>query len=112
MRRGEIWWAAFGDPIGSEPGYGRPAIIVSSNTINASALKTVLTVPVTGNLSREHFDTSVRLPRRGTGLAAASVAIVNQVGVTNKRVLVERIGRVPDALMDDIDLRLRLVLAL
>ena len=112
VRRGEIWWAALGEPSGSEPAYRRPTVIVSSNTINTSALKTVVTVPLTGNLSREFLDTSVRLPARGTGLSAASVALVNLAGVTNKRILLERIGRVPDALMAEIDIRLRLVLAL
>ncbi|WP_371709717.1 type II toxin-antitoxin system PemK/MazF family toxin [Rectinema subterraneum] len=28
MTRGEIWWADFGMPFGSDPGFGRPVLIV------------------------------------------------------------------------------------
>jgi len=28
MKRGEIWWADLPDPIGSEPGYRRPLVII------------------------------------------------------------------------------------
>lgn len=112
MKRGEIWWASLGPPSGSEPGYRRPHIIVSANNLNDSALATVLTVPITSRLSREDYPGNVRLPERRTGLSSPSVAIVNQVATTNRRVLTERIGRVPDDLMARIDDGLRLVLSL
>ncbi len=112
MKRGEIWWASLGPPSGSEPGYRRPHIIVSANRLNDSALQTVLTIPVTSRLSREDYPGNVRLPARRTGLAIASVAVVNQVSTTNRRVLTERIGTVPGELPHRIDLGLRLVLSL
>ena len=62
MRRGEIWWAGHGEPVGSEPGYRRPVVIVSANFLNESRLRTVLIVPVTANLTREHYRGNVRLP--------------------------------------------------
>jgi mRNA interferase MazF len=113
MKRGEIWWADFGMPRGSEPGYRRPVVIVSSNPLNASGFKTVLTIPVTGNLTRERYQGNVRLPAsKATGLSRASVAIVSLVNATNRNWLVSRLGRVPDDQMVDIDHGLRLVLAL
>ena len=112
MKRGEIWWAELGEPSGSEHGYRRPVLIVSANALNLSDLRTVLTVPLTSSLSREHFETNLRLSQRATGLKTASVAILSLVAATNKRVLVDRIGRVPDNLMSQIDDGLRLVLAL
>jgi mRNA interferase MazF len=112
MRRGEIWWAALEMPRGSEPGYRRPVVIVSSNRFNESDLRTVVTIPVTTNLAREGVAGNVRLPNRGTGLPKSSVALAIQVGSTDKRFLLDRIGRVPDVIMSDIDDALRLVLAL
>lgn len=112
MRRGEIWWAALDMPRGSEPGYRRPVVIVSSNRFNESALRTVATIPVTSNLARASVIGNVRLPSRGTGLARNSVALAVQVGSTDKRLLFDRIGRVPDTIMSDIDDALRIVLAL
>jgi mRNA interferase MazF len=112
VRRGEIWWTALNTPIGSEPGYRRPMIIVSSNTFNDSGYRTVLMVPLTSNMARESAPGNVRLASRKTGLPKNSVAITSQVTPTDKSRLLERIGRVPDDLISDIDEGLRLVLAL
>jgi mRNA interferase MazF len=112
MRRGEIWWAALDMPSGSEPGYRRPVVIVSSNLFNQGGLRTILTIPLTTNLARGDVKGNVRLPSRQTGLAKTSVALAIQVAATDKRMLFDRIGRVPDAIMSEIDEALRLVLAL
>ena len=112
MKRGDIWWAALGPPTGSEPGFRRPVIIVSADALNDSAIRTVLTVPLTANQRREEVPGNVPLPSRATGLSKNSVAIVAQVGVMNRHVLTERIGRVPNRLMADLDDGLRLALAL
>lgn len=32
MIRGDIWWVDFGEPLGSEPGWRRPAVIVQSDS--------------------------------------------------------------------------------
>lgn len=50
MNRGEIWWANLPDPQGSEAGYRRPVIIISSDAFNRSLIKTVLAVVVSSNL--------------------------------------------------------------
>ena len=34
MTRGELWWADFGVPSGSEPGYKRPVITLQRIQIN------------------------------------------------------------------------------
>ncbi len=34
MVRGEIWWASLPEPIGSEPGFVRPLVIVQSMAAN------------------------------------------------------------------------------
>jgi mRNA interferase MazF len=112
MRRGEIWWAALDIPSGSEPGYRRPVVIVSNNLFNQGGLRTVLTVPVTSNMARETVRGNVRLPSGRTGLPRDSVAVAIQVASTDKRYLLDRIGRVPDDIMSKINDALRLALAL
>ena len=34
MIRGDIWWADFGIPFGSEPGFRRPVLIIQSDAFN------------------------------------------------------------------------------
>jgi hypothetical protein len=41
VKRGELWWVDFGEPAGSEPGWQRPAVVVSSDLFNRSRIATV-----------------------------------------------------------------------
>jgi mRNA interferase MazF len=88
-------------------------LIVSANFLNESRLRTVLIVPLTAKLTREHYRGNVRLPaNKATGLGRPSVAVAMHVSTLNRNLLIERVGRVPDELMRAIDDGLRIVLAL
>lgn len=50
MTRGEIYWADYGVPFGSEAGFRRPVVIVQTNEFNIKELRTVIVVPLTTNL--------------------------------------------------------------
>src|SRR3970040_350947 len=112
MRRGEIWWASLPEPSGSGPGYRRPYLIVSANAFNESRISTVVAAVITSNLRLADAPGNVRLPVRGTGLSKPSVVNVSQLITIDKSFLTERVGRVPSALLSDIDDGLRLVLSL
>ncbi|WP_309476516.1 type II toxin-antitoxin system PemK/MazF family toxin [Scytonema millei] len=47
MYRGEIWWADLPNPVGSEPGYRRPVLIIQDDTFTQSLLRTVIVVIIT-----------------------------------------------------------------
>ena len=92
MHRGEVWWADLAEPRGSEPGYRRPVVVVHDDLLTASALATVMDVPMTSNLARGHAIGNVTLPPNETGLDRPSVALVCQVMTINKDLLVELVG--------------------
>lgn len=50
MIRGEIWWADFGIPFGSDPGFNRPVLIVQTNALSQSKINTAIVIPFTANL--------------------------------------------------------------
>jgi mRNA interferase MazF len=50
MYRGEIWWATLPDPVGSEPRYRRPVLVVQDDTFNQSRISTVIVVIITSNI--------------------------------------------------------------
>jgi mRNA interferase MazF len=112
MKRGEIWWADAGEPSGSEPGYRRPAVIVSANEFNATALRTLVVVFLTANASRALDPGNIWLTSRQTGLPYGSTLNVTQVTVVDKRLLTDRVSRLSETLMRQIDDGLRLVLGL
>jgi mRNA interferase MazF len=112
MVRGEIWWADLPTPIGSEPGYRRPIIIIQDDTFTQSNLRTVIEIVVTSNLELARSPGNVLLSRRKTGLPKDSVANVSQVLTIDKSFLTEKIGNVPGDLQDEIDEGLRMILYL
>ena len=44
VRRGEIYFCDFGNPVGHEPGFRRPAVIVSHDLMNMHGVPIVLPV--------------------------------------------------------------------
>jgi mRNA interferase MazF len=101
-----------GDPSGSGPGHRRPAIIISANDFNESAINTVIVAFLTTSAARAKDPAVIRLPARSTGLRAASFANFSQIYTVDRRVLQSQIGRLPDELVASMDEALRLVLAL
>ena len=112
MQRGEIWWATLPEPVGSEPGYRRPVLVVQSNAFNRSRIATVIVVVITSNLRLAQAPGNVLLPSQSTGLSQESVANVSQVITVDKRFLTERIGKLPQDLLERVESGLHLVLAL
>jgi mRNA interferase MazF len=52
MRPGEIVWVDFGIPAGSEPGFVRPAILITAELVLQANPRTVHVVPITSNTQR------------------------------------------------------------
>jgi mRNA interferase MazF len=112
LLRGEIWWVDFGTPFGSEPGYRRPAIVVQTDAVNGSAIRTVLIVPLTRTLDWTGAPGNVLCRSKATGLKHPSVANVSQMGVVDRRRLVEKVGEIPTALLRQVDEGMKLILGL
>jgi len=110
--RGEIWWANLPDPIGSEPGYRRPVLVIQDDTFTQSQISTVIVVIITSNIRLAEAPGNVLLPRGVSGLSRDSVVNVSQIFTIDKTFLTERIGSIPDYLQEEIDEGLRTVLYL
>lgn len=112
MYRGEIWWASLPDPIGSEPGYRRPVLIVQDDIFTQSRINTVIVVIITSNTQLAEAPGNTLLNSKATGLPKDSVANVSQVFTVDKKFLIERIGMLPEYLQEKVDEGLRTVLYL
>ena len=93
VAQGEVWWADLGSPAGSEPGFRRPVVVVQGDAFNASALRTVVCVVLTSNLTWGDAPGNVLLAARATGLPKPSVANVSQLVTLDRDTLIERVGR-------------------
>jgi len=100
ISQGDVWWADLGAPVGSEPGFRRPVIVVQGDNFNRSALRTVVAVPLTSNLRWAAAPGNVRLTARATGLPRDSVANVSQLVALDRSILIERVGRLSSSKLE------------
>ena len=100
VSQGEVWWADLEDPVGSQPGFRRPVIVVQGDSFNRSAIATVVCVAVTSNLEWARAPGNVELTVRQSGLPKRSVANVSQILTIDRAMLAERAGRLSDSKLD------------
>lgn len=112
MTRGEIYWADYGVPFGSEAGFRRPVVIIQDNNFNIKELRTVVVVPLTTNLLLAEAPANVFIDKESSGLPKDSAAIISQVGAIDKARLSEKISTLPLSDMQEISEGLSLILSL
>ena len=112
LSRGEIWWADFGEPHGSEPGYRRPILVLQADAFNRSLIQTVVVVPLSTNVRLSSAPGNVLCRRKDTGLKKDSVANVSQLTVIDRSRLVEKASSLSARLLTQVEDGVRLVLEL
>jgi mRNA interferase MazF len=112
MKRGEIYWTDFGEPVGSRPAFRRPVLVIQDNLYNDTRLATVIVLALTTNSKLAEMRGNVFIATHDSGLPQDSVANVTQLFTLNKLELQERIGQLPEWLMELVEDGLKLVLGL
>jgi mRNA interferase MazF len=107
ISQGEVWWADLGEPMGSDPGYRRPVIVVQGDALNRSRISTVVCIPLTRNIKWANAPGNLLLKSELTGLPVDSVANVSQIVALDREQLTERVGKVGsrqlDAILNGVD---------
>lgn len=93
LAQGEVWWAELPAPVGSEPGFRRPVVVVQGDSLNRSRLATAVCVPLTSNLRWADAPGNLVVPARTSGLSGGSVANASQIVALDRAVLMERTGK-------------------
>jgi mRNA interferase MazF len=91
MKRGEVWLVDFGLPLGPEQAGQRPAIVLQDDVFTP-ILTTVVVLPLTTNLERLSFPTTILIPAGEGGLLRDSACLCHQVQVRGKVRLLNRLG--------------------
>lgn len=73
----DIYWIDLGQPIGSEPGYLRPYVVIQNDVLNSSQIRTVIVCALTTNLRRARAIGNVLLEAGEADLAEQSVVNVS-----------------------------------
>ena len=112
IRRGDIWWADFGEPVGSRPAYLRPVLIVQEDSFNRSRLNTVIVALMTSNEALADAPGNVLLEPNQSGLKKPSVVNVTGLQAINKSELLEHVSTLGAVEMQEIVAGLKRVLGL
>ncbi|MBC5793679.1 MAG: type II toxin-antitoxin system PemK/MazF family toxin [Sphaerospermopsis sp.] len=92
IKQGDIYWIDLGEPIGSEPAYLRPYVVIQNDLINNSQIRTVIVCALTSNLRRGKAIGNVLLELGEANLDKQSVVNVSQIFTVDKALLTEKIG--------------------
>lgn len=110
VRRGEIFLADLGDPIGQEQGLRRPVLMVSANQWLASNPPVLMVVPLTRTYRQR--STHVEIEPGTSGLGDISYAKCEDLRSISPLRLGRRFGQIEGTPLATVDVILRRLLAL
>lgn len=102
VRRGEIYYADLSPVIGSEQGGVRPVLIVQNDVGNKFS-PTVIAAAITSQRDKTKLPTHIQLSSEECGLSRDSVVLLEQIRTIDKRRLKERMGRIDESAMQQIN---------
>lgn len=102
MKRGELYWTELPDQDGKEQWSRRPAGICFATKLTKVS-PTVVVIPLMTNLARRSLPTTLLIPKGEGGLAADSVALVDQIRAVDKKRIGKLIGILSDEYLKRLD---------
>ena len=111
MKRGDIFYADLSPVVGSEQGGVRPVLIVQNDTGNRHS-PTVIAAAITSQTGKARRPTHISVSPLSCGLPKQSIILLEQVRTLDKRRLREKMGRLDDGVMRQVDAAIAVSLGL
>lgn len=92
INQGDVFWIDLDEPVGSEPSYRHPHVVIQNNVFNRSRINTVVVCALTSNLKRAAAPGNVLLEPGEAHLPKQSVVNVSQIFTADRVQLGEKIG--------------------
>src|SRR5271154_3739682 len=108
--RGDVWFVNFDPTIGHEQAGARPALVVSVDKFNHGPAGLVVVLPITSKDKRQPMHVPVRPP--GGGLSKLSFIVCDNIRAVSKQRLRRFCGVVSPATIDEVGMRIRILLGL
>ena len=102
IKRGDIFYADLSPVVGSEQGGVRPVLIVQNDVGNRFS-PTVIAAAITSQQSKAKLPTHIQLGADNCGLLKDSVVLLEQIRTIDKRRLKEKMGRLDEPAMNQVD---------
>jgi mRNA interferase MazF len=100
IKRGEIYYADLSPVVGSEQGGTRPVLIIQNDVGNKHSGTTIVAALTTQ--IKHRLPVHVYIPAKNTGLKRDSLALCEQVRTISVERLKERVGYVPESIMQEV----------
>ena len=111
VHRGEVFYADLSPVVGSEQGGIRPVLIIQ-NEIGNRHSPTVIAAAITSRQDKNRLPTHISVRADRCGLAKDSIILTEQISTLDKRRLREKMGRLDDGVMRQVDAAIAVSLGL
>ena len=111
IRRGHLYIVDFNPRIKTKPGKLRPAVVVQSDIVNEAGYPSTIVVPTTPKLVEDPGVLRLRLKRGQGGIERDSDILIAQLIAVANESFRQEIGTLPNALLEELEKRIRIVLS-
>jgi mRNA interferase MazF len=108
IRRGTLYLADLSPRRGTEPGKVRPTLVIQSDLLNDAGHPSTWVLPCTTRLVGENL-LRVPLPRGIAGNERDCEVMIDQSRSIDNRRLVRGLARLPNAILEEVEQKLRLL---
>lgn len=112
IRRGSLYVVDFNPTIRTKPGKLRPALVLQSDLVNEAGYPSTVVIPTTTKLVENPGLLGLHLPKGVAGLDRDSDLLLGQLIAVANDSFRRQIGSLPDQLMEEVERRVRIILAL
>ena len=109
IRRGHLYIIDFNPRIKTKPGKLRPALVLQSDVVNEAEYPSTIVIPTTTRVVENAGILRMRLKKGQGGVAHDSDLLLGQLIAESFR---QEIGSLPNAFMEELETRLRIILSL
>lgn len=92
INQGDIFWIDLGEPVGSEPGYSHPGVVIQNNIFNHSKINTTIVCGLTSNIKLSTAPGNILLDMNEVNLPKQSIVLISQIYTVDKEQVGDYIG--------------------
>jgi mRNA interferase MazF len=112
LKRGHLYIVDFNPRIKTKPGKLRPALMLQSDLINEAGYPSTIVIPTTTRPIENAGILRFRLKKGQGGVARDSDLLLGQLIAVANESFRQEIGSLPNAFMEEVENRMRIVLSL
>lgn len=112
IKQFEIWIADLNPQIGTEPDKARPVLVIQTNLLNKIPHPSTIVCPITTNITKDSEILRVHLKKGTANLHQACDIMIDQIRAIDNKRLTNRIGVLPDELVEIVKENIQIVLDL